>query len=183
MAMTESTMLALGTVAPRFELAQPATGKSLSRDQLVKPRGLLIIFMCNHCPFVKHILPGLKQFIGDYNQSDIGMAAISANDADNYPEDSPQNIAREELGCPYLYDESQQVAKAFAAVCTPEFYLFDGELKLVYRGQFDDSRPGNGIPVSGRDLRAAVDALLAGKEISEDQRPGVGCNIKWKVSA
>lgn len=181
MTLTSSSMLPLGTIAPKFELLDPSSGSRVTSTSLVKPKGLLVIFMCNHCPYVKHLLPGLKQFSLDYASSDVGIVAISSNDVNNYPDDAPEKMAKLNPGFPYLYDESQEVAKAYNAVCTPEFYLFDKALKLVYRGQFDDSRPSNGIEVSGKDLRAAMDALIAGRPISTEQLPGMGCNIKWKV--
>lgn len=179
MALTASTMIPLGTSAPDFRLPDPATGKIVSRDEVKKNKGLLVIFMCNHCPYVKHILPALKQFARDYANSEIGIVGISSNDATNYPDDAPELMAKLEPGFPYLYDESQAVAKAYDAVCTPEFYLFDAQLALVYRGQFDDSRPRTDIEVTGKDLRTAMDNLLAGKPISAEQKPGMGCNIKW----
>jgi len=174
-------MLPLGTKAPDFSLLDPASNRKLSLADLRKPGGLLVVFMCNHCPYVKHIIPGLKSLAKDYRESTLGLSAISSNDIDNYPEDAPHLMAELGLGIPYLYDESQQVAKAYHAVCTPEFYLFNGQLELVYRGQFDDSRPGNAIEVSGRDLRAAMEALLSGEAIDSQQQPGMGCNIKWKT--
>lgn len=180
MARTPSTMVELGSIAPDFSLPEPATGNNLSRDQLRKSKGLLVMFICNHCPFVKHLLDGLRDLGRDYANSDIGLAAISSNDAVHYPDDAPEKMPELNLGFAYLYDESQAVAKAYDAACTPDFFLYDSDMKLVYRGQFDDSRPGNDVPVTGRDLRAAMDALLAGKEISENQQPSLGCNIKWK---
>lgn len=180
MAMTPSTMVDLGTVAPDFKLLNPATGQEVARDEVKRQKGLLTIFMCNHCPFVKHILNGLQELGRDYRDKEIGIVGISANDVQNYPDDSPEKMAALDLGFPYLYDESQVVAKAYDAVCTPDFFLFDGDMKLVYRGQFDSSRPGNGEPVTGQDLRAALDALLADQEIPVEQVPSVGCNIKWK---
>ncbi len=180
MARTPSTMVALGSSAPDFSLPEPAAGNTLSRDQLRKPRGLLVMFICNHCPFVKHLLQGLRDLGRDYNASDIGLVAISSNDAVQYPDDAPEKMPELNLGFAYLYDETQAVAKAYDAACTPDFFLYDGDLKLVYRGQFDGSRPGNDVPVTGKDLRAALDALLAGKPVSNEQVPSLGCNIKWK---
>lgn len=184
MARTESAMLALGTSAPDFVLTDVVTGHEVSTQALDSPKGLLVMFICRHCPFVKHLEKGLAQLGRDYKTSGIGIVAISSNDAENYPEDAPASLAEQsrELGFdfPYLYDETQEVARAYDAVCTPDLFLFDSSLKLVYRGQFDDSRPGNGVPVTGKDLRAALDALIAGKPISPDQRPSLGCNIKWK---
>lgn len=180
MALTASTMIPLGTLAPDFNLPNPATGKLVSRDALKQSKGLLVIFMCNHCPYVKHLLGGIRKIALDYANSNIGIVGISSNDVENYPQDGPDLMAELELGFPYLYDETQEVAKAYDAVCTPEFYLFDENLALVYRGQFDDSRPGNKIDVSGEDVRAAMDSLIAGQIISAAQKPGMGCNIKWK---
>lgn len=179
MALTASTMVPLGTSAPDFRLLNPATGKFVSRDEVKKSKGLLVVFMCNHCPYVKHILPGLQQFARDYARSDIGIVGISSNDVKNYPDDGPDLMAKLNPGFPYLYDETQEVAKVYDAVCTPEFYLFDAQLALVYRGQFDDARPRSDIEVTGKDLRAAMDNLLAGKPVSPEQKPGMGCNIKW----
>lgn len=180
MARTLSTMVELGSPAADFDLLDTATGNFAKRDDLRKKNGLLVIFMCNHCPFVKHILPGLKNLGQDYRNSEIGLVAISSNDVANYPEDAPEKMSELNLGFAYLYDETQQVAKAYDAVCTPDFFLFDGDLKLVYRGQFDDSRPGNDLPVTGKDLRQAMDCLIKGEEISSAQTPSLGCNIKWK---
>lgn len=180
MARTLSTMVELGSTAADFDLLDTATGNFVTRDSLVKPKGLLVIFMCNHCPFVKHILPGLKKLGQDYQDSDIGLVAISSNDVANYPDDAPEKMPELNLGFAYLYDETQQVAKAYDAVCTPDFFLFDHDLKLVYRGQFDESRPGNDLPVTGKDLRTAMDCLIGGREISSLQTPSLGCNIKWK---
>lgn len=179
MALTASTMVPLGTLAPDFRLLEPATGRYVARDEVKKTRGLLVIFMCNHCPYVKHILPGLTQFAADYADCEIGIVGISSNDVNNYPDDAPDLMAKLAPGFPYLYDETQAVAKAYDAVCTPEFYLFNEKLALVYRGQFDDSRPRSDVPITGDDLRAAMDNLLAGRAISEVQKPGMGCNIKW----
>lgn len=181
MALTHSTMVTLGSTAPDFELPNPATGSLHSRDELKKAKGLLVIFMCNHCPYVKHLLTGLKQLAVDYADSEIGIVGISSNDIDAYPEDAPELMATLNPGFLYLYDETQAVAKAFDAVCTPEFYLYDGDLQLVYRGQFDDSRPGNNIAVSGQDLRNAMNQVLSGGEINKQQKPGMGCNIKWRT--
>jgi thiol-disulfide isomerase/thioredoxin len=145
---------------------------------------MLVMFICRHCPFVKHLEKGLAQLGRDYNGSGVGIVAISSNDAANYPDDAPESLAEQAhtvgFSFPYLYDETQEVARAYGAACTPDFFLFDEGLKLVYRGQFDDSRPGSGIPVTGRDLRAAMDALIAGQPISPEQHPSLGCNIKWK---
>jgi peroxiredoxin len=181
MAMTPSTMLPLGTPAPSFKLPD-TNGKMVSLSDF-RGKPVLVMFICNHCPFVKHIRAVLAQLGRDY-QSRIGIVAISSNDVANYPDDSPAKMKEEAKAAgytfPYLYDESQSVAKAYRAACTPDFYLFDTEHRLVYRGQLDDSRPGNALPVTGKDLRATLDAVLGGKEVLADQKPSVGCNIKWK---
>jgi peroxiredoxin len=175
-------MLTLGTVAPDF-LLPGAGGKLVSLDDFKGGPGLLVIFMCNHCPYVKHVREGLAAMARDFQDRDIAVVGINANDVESYPDDSPLRMAEEaeQYGYtfPYLFDETQDVAKAYRAACTPEFYLFDADHRLVYRGQMDDSRPGNDLPVTGSDLRAAVDALLAGEPIPQDQKPSVGCNIKW----
>lgn len=184
MARTESAMLALGTPAPGFILTDVTTRKQVSTQAASGPKGMLVMFICRHCPFVKHLEEGLAQLGRDYSTSGMGIVAISSNDAANYPDDAPDSLAdqarKSGFTFPYLYDETQEVAHAYDAQCTPDFFLFDDGLKLVYRGQFDDSRPGNRIPVSGRDLRAALDALIAGTPITLEQRPSIGCNIKWK---
>ena len=185
MALTESTMmLALGTAAPDFVLRDVGNGNTVRRDDFRGRKGLLVMFICTHCPYVKHVEKGLAKLGEDYAGKPLRMVAISSNDAGMYPDDSPEGLKEQahRLGFhfPYLYDETQDVARAYKAVCTPDFFLFDADLKLVYRGQFDASRPGNGIPVTGNDLRAAIDAVLAGKSVSPDQRPSIGCNIKWK---
>lgn len=185
MAQTASTMLPLGTPAPDFSLPEPMTGKTVSLGDFQDAPALLVMVICNHCPFVKHIRQGLVQFARDYPAKDLAIVAISANDAANYPDDSPAKIAEEAktfgYPFPYLHDESQAVAKAYHAACTPDFFLFDASRKLVYRGQFDGSRPGNKVPVTGSDLRAAADALLAGQPVPSAQQPSIGCNIKWKT--
>lgn len=180
MARTPSAMIQLGTVAPDFSLLDPISGKMVKRDSVRKPKGLLVIFMCNHCPFVKHILPGLRELGQTYQHSDIGLVAINSNDVEQYPDDAPEKMAELQLGFTYLYDEDQSVAKHYGASCTPDFFLYDDELTLVYRGQFDDSRPGNDQPVTGKDLREAMDSLIQGRAITADQTPSLGCNIKWK---
>jgi peroxiredoxin len=184
MAMTPSTMLPLGTRAPDFTLPDSVSGRSLSLAALKSDRATVVMFICNHCPFVKHVQHELVQVAQDYQPRGIAFVAISSNDAQAYPEDGPEAMQREaqRLGYPfpYLYDESQDVARAYQAACTPDLYVFDRELKLVYRGQLDDSRPSNGKPVTGRDLRAALDALLAAQSPSPAQQPSVGCNIKWR---
>lgn len=183
MARTPSTMLALGTLAPRFSLLEPATGKAVSLAEF-SGKPFVIVFMCNHCPFVKHIAEALKAFADDHREKGLALVAVNSNDAENYPDDSPDKMAEEVKArgyhFPYLFDEDQTVAKAYRAACTPDFYLFDNEHKLVYRGQFDDARPGNDAPVDGRDLRAAADAVLAGRQVPTEQKPSLGCNIKWK---
>lgn len=183
MAATASTMLPLGTVAPDFRLPD-TTGKLVSLSDFKDAPALVVVFMCNHCPYVKHIRQGLAQFARDYIPRGVAMVGINSNDVAQYPEDGPGRMAEEAKAAgyifPYLFDETQEVAKAYRAACTPDFYLFDRARRLVYRGQFDDSRPGNGIPVTGHDLRAAVEAVLAGKPVSPHQKPSLGCNIKWK---
>jgi peroxiredoxin len=185
MALTESTMmLELGAEAPDFALADVVSGKTVRRDDFRGQKALLVMFICTHCPYVKHIEKGLTTLGMDYDGEPVSIVAISSNDADRFPDDSPAGLKKqaETLGFsfPYLYDETQAVARAYHAACTPDFFLFDDKLRLVYRGQFDGSRPGNGIPVTGEDLRAAMDAALAGKPPLTDQRPSIGCNIKWK---
>ncbi|HWA94190.1 MAG TPA: thioredoxin family protein [Terracidiphilus sp.] len=186
MALTESTMqLELGTLAPDFALTDVVSGKTVRRDDLHRHKAVLIMFICTHCPYVKHIEKELGKLSKDYGSKPIAMVAISSNDAENYPDDAPAGLKRqaETMGFhfPYLYDETQGVARAYHAACTPDFFLFDGDFRLVYRGEFDRSRPGNGVAVTGEDLRAAIDAVLAGKPPLEDQRPSIGCNIKWKA--
>ncbi len=176
-------MLALGTKAPDFRL--PDTGdRSISLTDFSGAPALVVVFMCNHCPYVKHIRDGLAQFARDYLPRKVAVVGINSNDVENYPDDNPAKMAQEAKAAgymfPYLYDETQEVAKAYHAACTPDFFLFDRDLRLVYRGQFDDSRPGNGVPVTGKDLRAAVDSVLAGKPVSSAQKPSLGCNVKWK---
>jgi len=177
-------MLPLGTAAPDFNLPD-TNGKLVSLEDFKGKTALLVLFICNHCPYVKHIRAGLAQLGQDYIPRGVGIVAISSNDAVNYPDDSPAKMKEEAQSAgynfPYLYDEKQAVAKAYRAACTPDIYLFDRGRRLVYRGQFDDSRPGNGKPVTGKDLRAAIDAVLAGKSTSQFQAPSIGCNIKWKA--
>ncbi len=183
MALTPSTMLALGTSAPAFSLPD-TNGKTVSIGDFKNAPALLVMFICNHCPYVKHVRTGLAQLVKEYQAKGVAAVGISSNDVKSHPEDSPAKMAIEvqEAGYtfPYLYDESQAVARAYQAACTPDLFLFDREKRLVYRGQLDDSRPGNGIPVTGKDLRAALDAILAGKAVPKDQKPSIGCNIKWK---
>jgi peroxiredoxin len=179
-----STMLALGTEAPDFSLPDVVSGRIVSRSDYDGTAGLLVMFICAHCPYVRHVRVGLAALGHDYAHADLGIVAISANDPETYPEDAPEGLAEEARSAgysfPYLFDESQEVAKTFTAACTPDFFLFDRERRLVYRGQLDSSRPGNGIPVTGEDLRGAIDALLDDRPISDDQRPSVGCSIKWQ---
>lgn len=183
MVKTASTMLPLGIKAPDFALPN-VDGKTVSLSDLAGGKGLVVMFICNHCPFVKHLRAALAEFGREVQSTGLKIVAISSNDATAYPHDSPARMAEEAQSAgytfPYLYDESQSVAKAYKAACTPDFYLFNADQALVYRGQFDDSRPGNGKPVTGADLRGAVAALLAGKAPLETQRPSIGCNIKWK---
>ena len=183
MTVTASNMLPLGTSAPDFNLPD-TQGNMVSLAHFEQSPALLIIFMCNHCPFVKHILSDLAELIRGYQAEGVAVVGINSNDVANYPDDSPlmmANLARESrFTFPYLYDETQGVAKAFSAACTPDFFLFDGERALVYRGQLDDSRPGNAIPVTGADLTAAIETVLEGKPVAPEQKPSIGCNIKWK---
>lgn len=182
MVRTASTMLPLGTVAPDFSLTD-TDGSTVSRSDFVGKRGLLVIFLCNHCPYVKHVAEELKRLSDEYLARGVAVVGISSNDATAYPDDSPEKMKEEKqqrgYAFPYLFDATQEVAKAYRAACTPDFFLFDGEHKLVYRGQLDDSRPSNGKPVTGADLRAALDNLLAGGPPLERQVPSLGCNIKW----
>ncbi|RUA09141.1 MAG: thioredoxin family protein [Flavobacteriia bacterium] len=184
MANTPSNMLELGTSAPTFSLPDTVSGKIMDLNNLKGENGTVIFFICNHCPFVIHVNQELVNMANDYKEKGISFVAISSNDVENYPQDSPQlmkEVAEKmQYPFPYLYDETQEVAKAYDAACTPDTYLFDKDLKLVYRGQIDSSRPNNGIPVTGNDLRKAMDQLLAGEEIFKDQKPSIGCNIKWK---
>jgi peroxiredoxin len=184
MALTPSTMLPLGTTAPDFNLPD-TDGKFVPLADFKNNAALLVIFLCNHCPYVVHLRSGLAQLARDYAPRAVGIVGINANDVKNYPADSPAKM-RDEVKTagyifPYLYDETQAVAKKYRAACTPDFFLFDRDHRLVYRGQFDASRPGNGIPVTGKDLRAALDAVLAGKTVSEKQTASIGCNIKWQA--
>lgn len=184
MAMTPSKMIPLGTVAPNFSLPDVVSGKVLSLDQLKSDLATVVMFICNHCPFVKHVQQQLVSLALDYQPKGVSFVAISSNDVGSYPDDAPDKmkLEAERAGYtfPYLYDESQDVARAYQAACTPDFYLFDKELKCVYRGQLDDSRPGNNIPVTGSDLRGALDAVLTGQPVQSQQKPSVGCNVKWK---
>lgn len=183
MAVTTSKMLTLGTSAPNFGLPD-TEGNILSLADFEESPTLLVIFMCNHCPFVKYVLSAMVELMKEYQAKGVAVVGINSNDVVNFPEDSPEMMARlvEEAGFtfPYLYDQTQEVAKAYQATCTPDFFLFNKERKLVYRGQMDDSRPGSKIPITGLDLIKAMDAVLAGRVVSSDQKPSMGCNIKWK---
>jgi peroxiredoxin len=185
MARTPSTMVPLGTSAPDFSLADTVSGRTVSLADSRGKKALLVIFLCNHCPYVIHVRDGLVALGRDYASKDVAIVAISANDPATHPEDSPERLGAESkrLGYrfPVLFDASQEVAKAFRAACTPDFFLYDAQRKLVYRGQLDGSRPGNDVPVTGADLRAAIDAVLAGKAVSERQTASLGCNIKWRA--
>jgi len=184
MSLTPSTMLELGTTAAAFSL-KDTEGKQVNRDDFKGSNALVIAFICNHCPYVKHINQAFVQLANEYQEKEVAVVAISSNDVENYPADDPEKMAEQALQLaytfPYLYDETQDVAKAYRAACTPDIFLFDENFSLVYRGQFDDSRPGNDAPVTGSDLRAALDAVLNHRVIApEDQKPSIGCNIKWK---
>jgi len=187
MALTPSTMLALGTPAPDFDLPNVVTGRRVSLRRYAMHTPTLVIFLCRHCPYVIHVEKELVRLGRDYAEASLRIVAISANDAATYPADAPDQLAAwaRKLGLPFplLYDETQETARAYAAACTPDFFLFDSGHRLIYRGQLDGSRPGNGLPVTGADLRAALDAVLAGKPVSAEQRPSMGCNIKWKKAA
>lgn len=183
MALTASTMLELNTKAPEFQLPDVG-GKTISLDTFADKKALLVMFICRHCPFVKHIQTELAQLGKDYKEQNLGIVAISTNNAAQYPDDAPDKLKQmaEELGFtfPFCYDETQETAKAYTAACTPDFFLFNAQRELVYRGQLDDSRPSNSIPVTGKDLRLAIDTVLADKPITGEQKPSIGCNIKWK---
>jgi peroxiredoxin len=183
MAATPSTMLALGTLLPHFSLPD-YDGMTVTPDQFAAAPALLVAFICPHCPFVRHIRTGFGEFTREYQAKGLAVVGINSNDTDEFPEDAPAGMRDEArlagYQFPYLFDESQRTAKAFTAACTPDLFLFDRERRLVYRGQFDDSRPRMALPVTGRDIRAAVDAVLAGKSVSATQRPSIGCNVKWK---
>ena len=184
MARTESNMLPLGTKAPDFQLPDSISSMQISLKDSRGKKGTIIMFICNHCPYVKHVNDEIVRLWNDYGGMGFGFVAINSNDVEKYPEDSPMEMGRtaKKIGYqfPYLFDETQEVAKAYKAACTPDFYLFDSELKLVYRGQLDGSRPGNEIPVNGRDLREALDNILNNNPQPKDQKPSMGCNIKWK---
>ncbi len=184
MARTPSNMLPLGTKAPDFKLIDTITNEKVSLNDVKGEKGTVVMFICNHCPFVIHVNEEIVRVANDYRAQGFGFVAISSNDIIKYPQDAPDQMLKvaqkNDYTFPYLFDETQEVAKAYDAACTPDFYLFDAELKLIYRGQLDDSRPGNGIPVNGRDLRQALDAVLRNAQVSDDQKPSIGCNIKWK---
>ncbi|HXK01451.1 MAG TPA: thioredoxin family protein [Verrucomicrobiae bacterium] len=180
----ESVMLALGTPAPGFALPDAVSGESITLDIFAGKGALLVMFICPHCPFVKHVQTELAKLGTDYADASLGIVAICSNDVAQFPEDGPDGLRQQArelgFGFPYCFDETQDVARAYQAACTPDFFLFDAGRKLVYRGQLDSSRPGNDLPVTGADLRAAIDAVLAGRPLGADQKPSIGCNIKWK---
>jgi peroxiredoxin len=184
MVQTPSTMAELGSPAPDFSLLEPTTGKTVSRDDFADAGALLVVFLSNHCPYVKHIAGGLAEFAREYTAKGLAVVGINANDVERYPDDAPEamveEVERRGYGFPYLFDDEQEVAKAYHAACTPDFFLYDRDRRLAYRGQFDASRPGSDVPVTGEDLRAAADAVLTGRDPGPDQTPSVGCNIKWK---
>jgi len=184
MALTPSNMIPLGTKAPDFKLLDAVSDSEMNLEQLKSDKATVIMFICNHCPYVKHVQQGLVELANDYISKGVSFIAINSNDVKDYTEDSPENMKKvaERLAYPfpYLFDETQEIAKAYDAACTPDFYIFDEGLKLIYRGQMDDSRPGNGKPVTGRDIRKALDQILDGITVSENQIPSIGCNIKWK---
>ena len=179
-------MVSLGTQAPDFELPDVVSGKKITLASFKGKKALLVMFICRHCPYVQHVKKELAGLGKDYLNKNLGILAISSNDAENYPDDAPESLkkmaAQESFNFPFCYDEDQSVAKKYSAACTPDFFLFDANQKLIYRGQLDDSRPGNGKPVTGKDLREAIDAALAGKDALKTQKPSIGCNIKWKSS-
>lgn len=184
MALTPSTMLPLGTPAPDFSLPDVVSGQNVSLSDFDDKKAFLIMFICRHCPYVQHVKKELAKIGSDYSQKDLAIVAVSSNDISVYPEDAPKSLAEmakeEGFNFSYLFDETQEVAKAYTAACTPDLFLFDKDRKLVYRGQLDDSRPGNNIPVTGKDLRSAIDAVLNDKPIDPNQKPSMGCSIKWK---
>jgi len=180
MVLTPSTMQPLGSTAPDFALPDPKTGKLVTREDAKGEKGLLVMFICNHCPYVVHLEEAFVEMGVSYENAGLGFVAISANDVANYPADAPELMAEKKYNFPYLYDEDQSVAKAYDAACTPDFFLYDAQLKLVYRGQFDASRPNGNVEITGDDLKSAMDLVISGGEVSSDQTPSVGCNIKWK---
>jgi peroxiredoxin len=185
MALTTSTMLPLGTQAPEFSLPDVVSDKLVKLSDFKNAKGLLVMFICQHCPYVKHIQNEIAKLGRDYQNKQLAIVAISSNDAQNYPDDAPDNLKKMaqslKFTFPFAYDESQNVAKAYQASCTPDFFLFDAQQKLVYRGQLDDSRPGNNEPITGYDLRTAIDSVLNNKPVDINQKSSVGCNIKWKI--
>ena len=184
MAETPSTMAPLGMKAPAFRLPDVVSGRAVSLDDFKSAPALLVMFICNHCPYVKHVREHLAQLVREYQARGVAVVGISSNDAIQFPDDGPEKMRQEARAAgytfPYLYDEDQEVAKQYRAACTPDFFVFDKDRRLVYRGQMDDSRPNSGRPVTGKDLRAALDAVLAGRPVPPDQKPSMGCNIKWK---
>ncbi len=186
MAFTPSNMLPLGTKAPGFSLPDTVSGKTVNLNDILSPKATVIMFLCNHCPYVLHLNPEIVRLVSDYRSRGVSFVGISSNDAEKYPQDGPEKMKEHALEVgyqfPYLFDETQEVAKAYDAACTPDFYVFDGKGLLVYRGRLDDSRPGNSIELSGKDLRKALNNLLDGKEVGESQYPSGGCNIKWKTN-
>jgi peroxiredoxin len=184
MALTASTMLPLGTQAPHFALQDVVTVRTVSLDDFAGAKALLVMFICNHCPYVKHVADHLARLTAEYLDRGVAVVGINSNDVVNYPDDAPDKMVEEArrrgYRFPYLYDATQEVARAYRAACTPDFYVFDAQRRLVYRGQMDDSRPGNNVPVTGNDLRRALDAVLAGQDVPQEQKPSMGCNIKWK---
>ena len=184
MSLTPSNMIPLGTIAPDFTLIDSVTNNLVSLSSIQGEKGTVVMFLSNHCPFVKHVNDEIVRVANDYHVTGFGFVAISSNDIENYPQDAPkfmwETARKENYNFPYLFDETQEIAKLYDAACTPDFYLFDAELKLVYRGQLDNSRPGNGIPTNGRDLREALDNILNNNPQRKDQKPSIGCNIKWK---
>jgi len=186
MAETLSTMLPLGTAMPPFTLTDTVSGRSISDRDVAGAKGTLVMFICNHCPFVKHVLPELEKLVVEYGAKGIGVVAINANDQVAYPQDGPgpmKELARERhWAFPYLFDDTQEIATAFHAACTPDFFAFDASRKLAYRGRLDDSRPGSTAPLTGRELRSALEAILAGRAPGGEQKPSIGCNIKWKAA-
>ena len=184
MALTESNMLPLGTVAPDFTLPDTVSGKMINLKDIATGKATVVMFLCNHCPYVIHVNPEIVRIVHDFKEKNVNFVGISSNNVEKYPADSPEKmkVLAEEVGYtfPYLYDETQEVAKAYDAACTPDFYVFDEQRKLVYRGRIDDSRPNSGKPLTGKDLREAINAVLEGREVSSRQYPSAGCNIKWK---
>ncbi len=183
MSLTPSTMLPIGTKAPDFILPDP-TGKQIALSDFSEAPATFIIFMCNHCPYVKHLQKQLTEIAREFQDKGVAVIAINSNDTENYTDDSPKEMAKEikkfDYTFPYLFDETQEIAKAYRAACTPDFYVFDGDQKLAYRGQFDASRPGNSLPINGADIKNALNSILNGEPVSTDQKPSIGCSIKWR---